>query len=83
MPRSRALIVLAVVAALVLFAIAGYYWATPAGSLPSWVPGHISGSSHIHTKHGIAAFLLGLACLADAWFATGNKSSRAARGSAS
>ncbi len=83
MPRSRALTVLAVLAALALFALAGYYWATPAGSLPSWLPGHVSGSSHIHTKHGIAALLVGLACLAYAWFATGGKTSRAVKGSAS
>jgi hypothetical protein len=83
MPRSRALTVVAVLAALALFALAGYYWATPAGSLPSWLPGHVNGSSHHHLKHGIAALLVGLACLAYAWFATGSKPSRAAKGTAS
>ena len=49
------------------------YWVEPAGSLPSFFPGHEAGSSHHHVKHGIAAFLVGLACLAFAWFNTGPK----------
>jgi hypothetical protein len=71
-PRSRALVALAVVVALALIAVAIVYWAEPAGSLPSWWPGHAAGSSHHHVKHGIAAFLLGLACLAYAWFRSGS-----------
>ena len=43
----------------------------PAKSLPGFFPGHQAGSSHHHVKHGIAAFLLGLACLVFAWFQTG------------
>jgi Spy/CpxP family protein refolding chaperone len=73
LPRSRALTVLAVIAAVVLIAVAVVYWAEPASSLPSWWPGHKAGSGHHHTKHGIAAFLLGLACLAYAWFQTGKR----------
>jgi ammonia channel protein AmtB len=67
----RPLIVIAVVAGLVLIAIAIVYWAEPAKSLPSFFPGHQSGSNHHHTKHGIAAFLLGIACLVFAWFESG------------
>jgi hypothetical protein len=70
-PRSRALVVAAVVAGIVLIAISIVYWIEPARSLPSFFPGHEAGSSHHHVKHGLAAFLLGLACLAYAWFATG------------
>ena len=73
MPAKRVLVPLAVVVGLALIALAGYYWATPAGSLPSWLPGHVAGSSHHHTKHGIASFLVGLACLVFAWFQTGSK----------
>jgi F0F1-type ATP synthase membrane subunit c/vacuolar-type H+-ATPase subunit K len=73
MARSKPLIILAIVAGLALIAVAGYYWATPAGSLPSWFPGHVAGSSHHHLKHGIAALLVGLACLVYAWFATGKR----------
>ena len=71
MTKRRQLIVPAVVVGLVLIALAVLYWAEPARSLPSFVPGHEAGSAHHHVKHGIAAFLLGLACLVFAWFQTG------------
>ena len=71
MQNRRLLAIAAVVVGLVLIAIAIVYWALPAKSLPSFVPGHEAGSGHHHVKHGIAAFLLGLACLAYAWFQTG------------
>jgi hypothetical protein len=31
------------------------YFVMPAGQLPTFVPGYVEGSSHIHTTHGIAA----------------------------
>jgi uncharacterized membrane-anchored protein YitT (DUF2179 family) len=78
MDRRRILVVLAIVLGIVLIAIAIVYWAEPAKSLPSFFPGHQAGSSHHHTKHGIAAFLLGVACLVFAWFNTGKKKTTAA-----
>jgi uncharacterized membrane protein HdeD (DUF308 family) len=75
---NRALVVLAVVAGLAVIVIAVVYFAEPASSLPSWLPGHESGSGHHHVKHGIAALLVGLACLAFAWFRTGPKTRSAA-----
>jgi ammonia channel protein AmtB len=69
----RPLVVIAVVVGIVLIAIAIVYWAEPAKSLPSFFPGHKSGSSHHHTKHGIAAFLLGIACLVFGWFQSGTQ----------
>ena len=75
--NRRALAGLAIVAGIALIAIAIVYWAEPAKSLPSFFPGHQAGSSHHHTKHGIASFLVGLACLAFAWFNTGPKRARA------
>jgi len=71
--RSPALVLLAVVIGLVLMAIGVVYWIEPAGSLPSWAPGHAAGSGHHHVKHGLAAFLLGVALLVFAWFQTGPK----------
>ena len=48
------------------------YMVENAHALPSFFPGHSSQpSTHHHVKHGIAALLLGLACLAFAWFRTG------------
>ncbi len=76
MQNRRLLAILAIVLGLVLIAIAIVYWAEPASSLPSFFPGHQAGSSHHHTKHGIAAFLVGLACLVFAWFNTGGDRTR-------
>jgi branched-subunit amino acid ABC-type transport system permease component len=71
MRNDRLLATIAVILGVVLIAIAVVYWAEPAKSLPSFFPGHDAGSSHHHTKHGIAAFLLGIACFVFAWFKTG------------
>jgi cytochrome c biogenesis protein CcdA len=73
MERRRILVWLAVIAGLALIALGVVYWALPAKSLPSWIPGHEAGSGHHHIKHGIASFLVGLAALAFAWFQTGPK----------
>ncbi len=71
MSNNRLLVALAVVLGLVLIVLAVVYFAEPAKSLPSFMPGHESGSGHHHVKHGIAALLVGLACLAFAWFRSG------------
>jgi hypothetical protein len=77
--NRRALAVLAAILGIALIAVAIVYWAEPAKSLPSFFPGHESGSNHHHVKHGIAAFLLGVACLAFAWFQSGaDRSTRVA-----
>ena len=76
MELRRILVWLAVIAGVALIAIACVYWALPAKSLPSWWSGYGKHSPHHHVKHGIAAFLLGLALLAFAWFQTGPKRSR-------
>ena len=73
MDRRRLLAIIALVLGVVLIVIAIVYWAEPAKSLPSFFPGHTAGSNHHHVKHGIAAFLLGVACLVFAWFNTGEK----------
>jgi hypothetical protein len=73
--NRRLLVALALIAGVALIVIAAIYWAEPAGSLPSFFPGHTAGSAHHHVKHGIASFLVGLACFAFAWFNTGSKKS--------
>ena len=78
MRKNPALGALALVIGLALIAIAVVYWVEPARSLPSFFPGHKSGSGHHHVKHGIAAFLVGLAVLAFAWFQSGGKRTRSA-----
>ena len=72
MDRRRLLVALAIVVGIALIVIAALYWAEPAKSLPSFFPGHQSGSNHHHVKHGIASFLVGLACLVFAWFNSGS-----------
>src|SRR5205823_4987701 len=69
--RRRLLATLAIVLGIILMIVAVVYWAEPAKSLPGFFPGHQAGSGHHHVKHGIAAFLVGLACFAFAWFNTG------------
>lgn len=71
--KHPAVIGAAFVLGVALIVLAIVYWAEPAGSLPSWIPGHAAGSGHHHVKHGIAAFLLGVALLVFAWFQTGKK----------
>ena len=75
MRHRKLLVVLAVVLGIALIAVAIVYWAEPAGSLPSFFPGHEAGSAHHHVKHGIAAFLCGVACFVFVWFNTGPKKS--------
>ena len=62
-----------VVLGIILLVIAGIYWFTVAGSLPTYFPGFQTGSSAIHIKHGIGAFILALALFAFAWFSSGKK----------
>lgn len=73
MPRSRPLIVAAVVLGVLLIVVAVVYWIDSAKDLPSFFPGHDASSSTVHVKHGIAALVLGLGCLVFAWFQTGPK----------
>lgn len=71
MTKRPKLILPAVLAGVILLAIAVVYFVEPAGSLPSFFPGHEAGSNHHHTKHGIAALVVALACFIFAWFQSG------------
>ena len=72
MRSDRLLAVLAAVVGLALIVVGVIYIAFNEHDIPSFFPGHVSHpASHHHVKHGIAAILLGLACLAFAWFRTG------------
>jgi hypothetical protein len=76
MKKNRSLIIPAVILGIVFIVVAALYFAQTAGDLPSFFPGHQAGSSHHHTKHGIAALVVGLGCFVFAWFQTGPSSSR-------
>jgi uncharacterized membrane protein HdeD (DUF308 family) len=78
---SRKLIVPVVLLGVLLIVVAVIYFVQPAHSLPSFFPGHVSATdaeaTHHHTKHGIAALVVALACFAFAWFQTGPKAQSA------
>ena len=71
--NRRLLTVVALVVGIALIVLAVVYWAEPAKSLPSWLPGHEAGSTHHHVKHGIAAAVLAVGCFIFAWFQSGPK----------
>jgi NADH:ubiquinone oxidoreductase subunit 5 (subunit L)/multisubunit Na+/H+ antiporter MnhA subunit len=74
-PNLRKLVLPVVVLGILLIVVAIIYFVQPEHSLPSFFPGHASASSaeanHHHTKHGIAALVVALACFAFAWFQSG------------
>jgi NADH:ubiquinone oxidoreductase subunit 5 (subunit L)/multisubunit Na+/H+ antiporter MnhA subunit len=78
-PALRKLVLPAVLLGVLLIVVAIVYFVTPEHSLPSFFPGHSSASSpeasHHHTKHGIAALVVAVACFVFAWFQTGPKTS--------
>jgi hypothetical protein len=70
--RDQALAAVAALVGLALIVSGVIYLVFNEHDIPSFFPGHVSHpASHHHVKHGIAAILLGLACLAFAWFRTG------------
>jgi hypothetical protein len=74
----KPLTVVLLVVAVVLAAAGVMYLVTPAGQLPSLVPGHLSGSSHHHTTHALLMFILAALALVGAWFTTNPASDRSA-----
>jgi len=77
----RRLVAPAVILGIILIVVAVIYFVQPEHSLPSFFPGHASASSaeanHHHTKHGIAALVVAVACFAFAWFQTGPRTGSA------
>ena len=65
--------VLLALVGVILIVVSVVYFAEPAKSLPSFFPGHQTGSSHHHTTHGIAALIVGLIALFGAWMGAGRK----------
>ena len=47
----------------VLLIVAGVYFIVPADQLPGFFPGHQTGVTHAHIKHGIVAGVVGLVLL--------------------
>jgi hypothetical protein len=59
-----------IILGMLFVAVTIFYWVTPAGSLPSYMPGFIAGSSVIHIKHGIASLILAIGLFIYSWFAS-------------
>jgi hypothetical protein len=74
MQKRSNLIIPAIIVGIAFLALAVLYFAEPAKSLPSLIPGHEAGSTHHHIKHGIAALVLSVGCFIFAWFQSGPKS---------
>ena len=55
---------------IVLIGVALVYWLTPAGGLPSFLPGFEAASDHVHVTHALGLLLIALALFAIAiiWF---------------
>lgn len=47
-----------------LLIVASLYFVLPAQDLPSFLPGHAAGVTRIHTTHGVASALAGVALIA-------------------
>jgi hypothetical protein len=52
------------VSGIVLLVVAAVYFVMPADQLPGFLPGHETGVTRIHAKHGIVAGVVGLVLLA-------------------
>ena len=62
-----------------LFAVAAIiYFTHTAGSLPSFLPGHQTGSAHHHSKHGVVALGLAVLSWAGAWLLSGRRAASSA-----
>ena len=71
--KNKGLVILGVVLGIIFFVVGYIYLTRGAGSLPAFFPGYSAGITLAHTKHGLAAFIAGLACFVYAWFQSGPK----------
>ncbi|HEY3622208.1 MAG TPA: hypothetical protein VGL12_07380 [Roseiarcus sp.] len=49
---------------IVLIGVATVYWLTPAGGLPSFLPGFEAGSDHVHVTHALGLLIIALVLFA-------------------
>ena len=64
----KPLVLVAVVLGVIFLGLTVYYFVTPAGSLPTFMPGYASGVAAHHSKHAIASLAVALVLFALAWF---------------
>ena len=72
---GRTILAVALGIVAVVFIVAGIiYLAEPAKSLPSFIPGHIAGSTGHHPLKATGSFVVGVVFAVGAWFALVYKS---------
>jgi amino acid permease len=59
---------LAYVLAVLCVIVAVMYFSMPAGSLPTFMPGHMAGSDHIHIKRAAIAAVAAIVLFLIGWF---------------
>jgi len=62
------LVPIATILGFVFVVLAVMYFFTPAGSLPSFVPGYQIGSQVMHYKHALLSLILGVLLFVYVWF---------------
>ena len=60
---------IAYIVAIICIIAAVMYFVMPAGQLPTFMPGYLAGSDHIHKTHAIAAAVGAVVLFAIGWFA--------------
>jgi hypothetical protein len=58
---------LAYLLAIICIIAAVMYYTTQAGSLPTFMPGYLAGSTHIHTTHALAAVIAAIVLFLIGW----------------
>jgi hypothetical protein len=70
--RTMLAVILAIIA--LIFIVVGFiYIAEPAKSLPSFIPGHVAGSTGHHPIRATGALVVGIVFAVGAWFALAYK----------
>lgn len=57
----------------IFIVVAVIYFTSTADGLPGFFPGHKAGATQHHTKHGLAALIVGLLSWIGAWMSRGPK----------
>ncbi|MGO9421513.1 hypothetical protein [Roseiarcus sp.] len=65
---TRPLPLIAGILGLVFLALAVLYWLTPAGELPSFLPGFVAGVDKPHVKHALGSLVVAIVLFGFAWF---------------
>jgi len=71
--KNQGAVVVSVIIGILFILVGVEYFTHAANALPHFFLGYDATMTAKHTKHGIAAILLGLLCFVYAWFQSGPK----------